>query len=388
MRYKTAGLMAIIMFSCFAFGAFAKERSNKLPPFFTYLRSVDASIIQEMRYYGSHNFVGRPVKGYLAPECILTIRAALALKRVQKRLKAKGLSLKVYDCYRPARAVKDFVNWSQRSSDELTKGEFYPTLQKKNLFKLKYIARRSAHSRGSTVDLSIVPLPPQDQPKFDPESQVACHEKVDKRYGDNSLDFGTGFDCFHELSHTKNPEIGEIAKRNRALLVDEMQRAGFDNYRREWWHFSLRDEPYKQRIFDFPILPYNGKAWSRVKQTQEVAIKEVKDAEVEEPLLETGPLRVVCVHNDDVLNVRRAPNGRAALVGTLAFDALDVFSFGCLGPVGLADWHSLDAIGRKTEPMPWCKVQHKFAESSHKTFTGWVSGAFVISKGESPRACK
>lgn len=235
--------------------AFAMAGEKGLPPFFTYLKAVDDTILQEMRYFGRHNFLGRPVKGYEAAECILTKRAALALHSVQKRLLKRGLSLKVYDCYRPQRAVDDFVTWS-KNNDKKAKPEFYPTLRKGRLFALGYIARRSGHSRGSTVDLTIVPLPADKQPNYSPDRQVACFADAEARFADNSLDFGTGYDCFHELSHTKNPRIGEIARRNRALLVTEMKRVGFDNYSKEWWHFTLKNEPYKKRHFDFPIRPF------------------------------------------------------------------------------------------------------------------------------------
>ena len=246
----------VLLAACLAllFPSFAGAQENGLPRFFVYLQDVDPSILQDIRYFGDHNFLGRPVKGYRAPQCILTVRAAKALARVQARLLPKDLSLKVYDCYRPVRAVQDFVDWAQLAGDELTKGEFYPTIDKSLLFKRGYIARRSAHSRGSAVDLAIVPLPVRAEPEFSIGGPMAaCHLPKDRRFADNSLDFGTGYDCFHELSHTNNPAIAGDARDNRNLLVSEMARAGFKNYHREWWHFGLVDEPYRKQQFDFPI---------------------------------------------------------------------------------------------------------------------------------------
>ncbi len=403
-------------------GAMAAEKNNnggKLPPFFTYLRAVDDSILQEMRYYGVHNFLGRRVKGYEAAECILTKRAANALAKVQTRLKARGLSLKVYDCYRPQRAVKDFVRWSQ-NKDKKTKPEFYPTLKKTRLFGLGYIARRSTHSRGSTVDLTIVPLPAEKQPKYSFDKQVACFEAAESRYLDNSLDFGTGYDCFHELSHTKNPNISEVARRNRALLVNEMARVGFDNYSKEWWHFTLKNEPYKRRHFDFPILPYRdvkseavdqgmpGEMGKANKENKEIKTqKEVQEdsalaageTEPDEgavpvddlPDLIGGPavLRVVCVTGDDVLNVRDGPGAGGELVGTLAPDAGGIKSSGCTGSVPLGNWHGLTAQKRSLAGTPWCLIsEYQPGEGAAPlTMQGWVSGAFVVPEGAKPRAC-
>ncbi|MCR9135703.1 MAG: M15 family metallopeptidase [Alphaproteobacteria bacterium] len=233
----------------------AAAGSSDLPEGFVHLRTVDPTILQDMRYYGAHNFLGRPVVGYEAPECVLTTPAAEQLAEVQKNLLKRNLSLKVYDCYRPARAVADFVKWAKDLDDTKTKTEFYPTVDKDRLFELGYIAERSGHSRGSTVDLAIVRLPAAQQPAFDPSRQQACFNPLEARYRDNSLDFGTGFDCFDELSHTENRQVNATARDNRAMLVDEMKAAGFQNYDREWWHFTLADEPFPKTYFDFPIQP-------------------------------------------------------------------------------------------------------------------------------------
>jgi zinc D-Ala-D-Ala dipeptidase len=218
------------------------------------IADVDPTIIVEARYFGAHNFLGRPVAGYEEPLCLLTTEAARALAAVQAELRPFGLSLKTYDCYRPQRAVDDFVAWARQPADTVMKAEFYPHVDKANLFSDGYIAERSGHSRGSTVDLTLVPLPPPHQPTWTPgQPLVRCTEPAGRRFADNSLDMGTGFDCFDPLSHTENPATGPEAARNRLLLRSLMEKHGFRNYPMEWWHFTLRDEPFPSTWFDLPV---------------------------------------------------------------------------------------------------------------------------------------
>ena len=220
---------------------------------------VDAATIVpdlqlDMRYVGSDNFVGRPIAGYKAPRCLLTKRAAEALKRVQEELAEKGLGLKVYDCYRPKSAVNDFVRWGRDLADEKMKPRFYPNVKKRNLFRSGYIARRSGHSRASTVDLTIVPLHAPPQPAYDPSAPLtSCEEPKDARAPDNSLDMGTAFDCFSPRSHTAFSGIGPEQRKYRQLLRSLMSKHGFANLRTEWWHYTLRNEPYPKTYFDFPV---------------------------------------------------------------------------------------------------------------------------------------
>lgn len=225
-----------------------------LPRGFVYLRDVDPTIVQDIRYAGSHNFIGRPVKGYLAAECILTGPAANALETVQRKLAEENLSLIVWDCYRPKRAVGDFLQWSQDPSHSEMKAEFYPRSEKSRLFELGYIAKRSAHSRGSTVDLGIVPagfssVPPPDIPP----SLKACTAPKGERFEDGTIDLGTGYDCLDALGSTANALAGSAAARNRQILKSLMQGAGFHPYFREWWHFELANEPFTQDGFDFEV---------------------------------------------------------------------------------------------------------------------------------------
>ena len=226
-----------------------------LPSGFVYLEDIDSTIVQDMRYAGAHNFVGRPIAGYEAAECVLTEKAARALAKVQAQLAPKKLSLIVWDCYRPTRATAEFVRWTKDPRDTKMKAEFYPRIDKSQIFELGYLSTRSAHSRGSTVDLGIAPLGAK-VPKFDPAAPlVSCIAGKDKRYEDGALDFGTGYDCMDELSSITHPGVSAEARKNRLMLHDLMVAAGFKPYRREWWHFELIDEPFPQQSFDFPIRP-------------------------------------------------------------------------------------------------------------------------------------
>ncbi|WP_342220399.1 M15 family metallopeptidase [Rickettsiella endosymbiont of Miltochrista miniata] len=202
---------------------FAEEK----PDNFVYVTEIIPNIKQDMRYFGSNNFVGRPITGYKKPVCILSSAAAHALLKVQTELNKQNLGLLVYDCYRPQMAVDDFILWSQ-NSDEKTKSLFYPHFDKKELFKRGYIARRSGHTRGSTVDLTIVDLA---------SNQV--------------LDMGTPFDYLDPLSHPDNRDITPEQFKNRMLLRSLMIKHGFMPIRTEWWHFTLKNEPYKNTYFNF-----------------------------------------------------------------------------------------------------------------------------------------
>jgi zinc D-Ala-D-Ala dipeptidase len=228
--------------------------ADERPKSFVDVSTVIPDLVLDMRYDTGQNFVGKRIDGYHAPKCFLTTRAADALKRVQDDLRPQGYSLKVYDCYRPQTAVNEFVRWGRDLKDEKMKPRFYPNVRKSRLFRDGYIARRSGHSRGSTVDLTIVPLPAPPQPEFDPAAPlVSCEKPKAERAPDNSVDMGTGFDCFSTLSHTASRKIGEEQRANRKLLKSTMSKHGFRNVTTEWWHYTLRNEPYKRTYFDFPV---------------------------------------------------------------------------------------------------------------------------------------
>ncbi len=223
------------------------------PGAFVSLADVDPSIVVEMRYTTSHDFVGRPIRGYEEPLCILTRPAAEALTRVQAAVREDGYTLKVYDCYRPQRAVDHFVAWAKRLRDERTKAEFYPRVEKSRLFKDGYIAARSGHSRGSAVDLTLVRRPARRQERYRRSAQTDCAKPAGERFGDNSIDMGTGYDCFDPLSHPFNGRVHGVQRRNRLRLRHALVAQGFAPLAEEWWHFKLRAEPFPETFFDFPV---------------------------------------------------------------------------------------------------------------------------------------
>lgn len=243
-----AGLALLLLLSLAATaGDDARDR-------FVDVKEYIPSVVMDIRYFSPHNFVGKRIDGYNAPKCLLTREAAGALKRVQEDLREFSLSLKIYDCYRPQRAVSHFVRWAKDIADTRTRKEFYPTVDKSRLFEDGYIAERSGHSRGSTLDLTIVPVPVPEQQEYDPGQELfACYLPASERFRDNSIDMGTGFDCFHTLANTANGSVGPVQRANRLLLKTLMERQGFVNYDKEWWHFTLKNEPFPDTYFDFPI---------------------------------------------------------------------------------------------------------------------------------------
>jgi zinc D-Ala-D-Ala dipeptidase len=209
--------------------AFGQPVGAPPPATFVDAGMVVPGLVADIRYAGSHNFVGRPITGYAAPRCLLTQRAAGALADVARDLAARGLLLKVFDCYRPARAVADFVRWARALKDQAAKSEFYPDVDKRTLFRDGYIASRSGHSRGSTVDLTLT------------------------RAAGSELDMGTPFDFFSPKSAPAAANISSEQHANRMILAGAMQRRGFRAYAKEWWHFTLRNEPFPNSYFDFPV---------------------------------------------------------------------------------------------------------------------------------------
>jgi D-alanyl-D-alanine dipeptidase len=207
----------------------------------------------DMRYASSNNFVGRRISGYQENACLLTESAIAALKKVEDRLLPMGLTLKAYDCYRPQRAVDNFVAWAADPNQQRMRGEFYPSVPKDRLFEEGYIAAHSGHSRASTIDLTIVPSGSAVPQPTAHASLVDCAAPKEQRAPDNSLDFGTGFDCFSPVSHPSYQGVSAQVKANRLLLQSLMTDAGFVPLETEWWHFTLKDEPYPNTYFDFPV---------------------------------------------------------------------------------------------------------------------------------------
>ncbi len=215
-------LLAVLVFC-------SQAAAQQRPAAFVDAATMVPGLIVDMRYAGTDNFVGRPIDGYAAPRCLLTHVAAAALAAVAADIKSRGLVLKVFDCYRPARAGADFLRWLHDPDDQKMKAEFYPDVDKRALVRDGYIIPRSAHSRGSAVDVTLV--------------KADGHE----------LDMGTPFDFFSLKSWPGNPAVGATAYANRDMLAGVMAEQGFRPYNREWWYFSLRREPFPQTYFDFVV---------------------------------------------------------------------------------------------------------------------------------------
>jgi D-alanyl-D-alanine dipeptidase len=228
--------------------------AQSLPGGFVYLRDIDATIIQDIRYATSNNFVGRPLAGYGAGECVVKREVGLRLKAVQQKLAAQNLSLKMFDCYRPARASLDMVKWSQNGRETTAERRYNPRIPKTELFRLGYIASRSQHSTGAALDLSLVDLKADNSAKYDPSKAYAdCTAPVEARPPEGSIDMGTGYDCTDAKGHTAAPSITPDQRVRRKQLVAAMAKQGFVNYSKEWWHFSLPGAG--GAAYDFPIQP-------------------------------------------------------------------------------------------------------------------------------------
>ena len=202
----------------------------QLPEGFVYVTDVIPDIKMELHYITVNNFVGRPIEGYEKTKLILTLNATQALKKVQDELETKGYCIKVYDAYRPQRAVNHFMRWAKDLNDTINKQRFYPDVKKQDLFKEEYIATRSGHSRGSTLDITIIDNNTNEE-----------------------LDMGSPYDFFGEASWVNYQDITALQKANREVLQTVMIKHGFRNYPKEWWHFTLQNEPFPDTYFDFVV---------------------------------------------------------------------------------------------------------------------------------------
>ncbi|MFI6349786.1 M15 family metallopeptidase [Streptomyces sp. NPDC050560] len=258
---RRLGLAAVALLTAVGLAAPAQAHQGRpgsgdpeAPRAFVALADVDPTIIQEIRYITPHDFMGEPADGYEMPMCIVTRDTADALHRAQRTALRRGYSLKVYDCYRPQRAVDHFVRWAEDLDDQRMKAEFYPRVDKTRLFDDGYIAEQSGHSRGSTIDLTLVRLPAVPTRPYVPgEPLTPCYGPQDERFPDNSIDMGTGFDCFDTLAHTDDPRVTGVQRENRDLLRDILSPQGFENLPEEWWHYTLEPETFPDTYFDFPI---------------------------------------------------------------------------------------------------------------------------------------
>lgn len=200
------------------------------PDGFVRVAEVVPDILLDIRYYSAYNFVGARVDGYEAPTAILTKEAAAALGRASDAFKARGLAIKIFDAYRPQVAVNHFMRWAVNPADTKTKREFYPDHDKRNLFRLGYISEKSGHTRGSTLDLTLV-----------------------DRLSGRELDMGSPFDFFGEISHHGAGGLTPEQTANREILKSVMVANGFLYYPEEWWHYTLRNEPFPGTYFNFPV---------------------------------------------------------------------------------------------------------------------------------------
>lgn len=204
--------------------------AQELPKGFVYLSEIDTTIQSELRYFTNNNFIGKPIDGYLKGKVIITKKTGFALQKIQEVLKKKKLSLKIFDAYRPQQAVNHFVRWAKILNDTLMKTQYYPNVPKNKLFELGFIASKSGHSRGSTVDLTLV------------------NTKTGKE-----LDMGSFYDFFGEESHPFYKDIKLSQQKNRLFLRKIMLQNGFAPYDNEWWHFTLKNEPFPTTYFNFPV---------------------------------------------------------------------------------------------------------------------------------------
>lgn len=208
----------------------SSKNTNKGHEGLVQIHEAIPDIAYDIRYYSTDNFVGARIDGYLKPTAYISREAAKALKEVQTELNSEGLGLKVFDAYRPQKAVDHFVRWGEVVGDTLTKAKYYPEINKVRVFKLGYVARRSGHTRGSTIDLTIINLVTKEE-----------------------LDMGSPWDFFGPISHHDTGLVGEFHTANRNKLRTLMLKHGFKEYANEWWHYTLKDEPYPDTYFDFDI---------------------------------------------------------------------------------------------------------------------------------------
>jgi D-alanyl-D-alanine dipeptidase len=220
--------------------------ASSLPAGFVYLEDVAPEIKQSVRYFSNENFIGKRIKGYGAGRIILTKEAALTLKKVNEEMQKEGFTLVVYDGYRPQTAVDEFVSWG-KSEETSKKNYYYPEISKKDIFKRGFVATKSGHSRGSTVDLTIIKNGKNVTPV------KAINRGKFTFLDDGTVDMGMHFDFFGTESWAQSPLISEEFNKRRKFLQEKMVKHGFKVFEGEWWHFTLAKEPFPETYFDFPI---------------------------------------------------------------------------------------------------------------------------------------
>lgn len=220
---------------------------------FVYLDQIDPTIIQDMMYYNSRNFIGQRINGYKAPRAIMTNEAALALKNIQQDIKQDNYSLVIYDAYRPVKAVQHFEDWSKDIADQKMKALYYPYLSKDEIFALGYIADKSSHSRGSTVDITIIELDKTLDTNPKSTLRLLKDGRLIPYYNDNTIDMYSSVDLMDKVSAHDSELIDEQYLQNRNYLRNKMKKYGFQEYAVEWWHYTLENEPHHDQYFDFDV---------------------------------------------------------------------------------------------------------------------------------------
>ena len=226
---------------------------SELPEGFVYLDTVISTHVEWLRYSGTENFLGRPVRGYNGDRIICTKECALALERVHHRVQRDGYVLVVYDAFRPQRAVDNFAEWSTDLSDQGQKAKYYPFVDKARVFELGYVALKSGHSRGSTVDVTLLKVCETLRKDVTLSERVFSDGRTLPFLDDNTVDMGTSFDLFDEASHHDSSLVTAEQLQRRNYLRDVMLVEGFQALQDEWWHYTLNNEPFPETYFDFDI---------------------------------------------------------------------------------------------------------------------------------------
>ncbi|CAF1584499.1 unnamed protein product [Rotaria magnacalcarata] len=228
--------------------------SEKLPPGFVYLHEIIPDIQVSLRYATEENFLGCIVNGYYTNVSIMTETAALALKQAQQLAKEHGYQLVIYDSYRPQKSVDHFIKWSEDPNDsQIKKDHYYPRINKEDAFDLGYIAKKSGHTRGSTIDLTLIQIGKCLLNPLVPIERVLNDKSAVLFLDDGTVDMGSSFDLLDEASHTNSTLVNKDHQQMRMLLKDLMEKVGFINYEREWWHYTLKNEPFPDTYFNFDV---------------------------------------------------------------------------------------------------------------------------------------
>ncbi|CAF2145660.1 unnamed protein product [Rotaria magnacalcarata] len=227
---------------------------STIPTGFVYVPDIIPDIQISLRYASNENFMGHIVNGYLSNVSIITRAAAIGLKQAQLLAKDNGYELVIYDGYRPQKSVNQFMNWTQNLNDsQIKKNFYYPRINKEDAFKLGYIAEKSGHTRGSTIDLTLILFGKHVQNPLKPIERNLTDNFTILYLDDGTIDMGSSFDLFDEASHTNSTLVNRTYQENRIILKNIMEQAGFTNYDKEWWHYTLNNEPFPNTYFDFDI---------------------------------------------------------------------------------------------------------------------------------------